>query len=271
MGSVGKIEQLQGRESKWHPLSELVPTGKGPLVPPMVTKKPKGLGLGLEALLGPKVSEAPATELPSVLKHEQLQAGKYQPRTRMDEGSLYELAESIKAQGIMQPILVRPISANGSATYEIIRQRLQTHGAALRERMTRLDARRQEVFGAIESKLLQSDRITTAHNCVPRDMVQLGQGRFLFGFNVVFGLKKEIELADVFAAYQRDATEGSFKETDLDFLADKTFLTDFRRLYHVYARAAFAKFSLIGGHLYFVFQVGAGANDIAVFKWAFNG
>ncbi len=37
MGSVGKIEQLQGRESKWHPLSELVPTGQGPLVPPMVT------------------------------------------------------------------------------------------------------------------------------------------------------------------------------------------------------------------------------------------
>jgi len=59
----------------------------------MATKKPKGLGLGLEALLGPKVSEAPATELPSVLKLEQLQAGKYQPRTRMDEGSLYELAE----------------------------------------------------------------------------------------------------------------------------------------------------------------------------------
>jgi ParB family chromosome partitioning protein len=83
----------------------------------MVTKKPKGLGLGLEALLGPKVSEAPATELPSVLKLEQLQAGKYQPRTRMDEGSLYELAESIKAQGIMQPILVRPVASGG---YEII-------------------------------------------------------------------------------------------------------------------------------------------------------
>ncbi|WP_457417752.1 ParB/RepB/Spo0J family partition protein [Roseateles sp. P5_E7] len=86
----------------------------------MVTKKPKGLGLGLEALLGPKVSDAPATDLPSVLKLEQLQAGKYQPRTRMDEGSLYELAESIKAQGIMQPILVRPISPNGGVSYEII-------------------------------------------------------------------------------------------------------------------------------------------------------
>ncbi len=89
----------------------------------MATKKPKGLGLGLEALLGPKVSDTPAAErdgTPSSLKLEQLQAGKYQPRTRMDEGSLYELAESIKSQGIMQPILVRPITPNGGASYEII-------------------------------------------------------------------------------------------------------------------------------------------------------
>jgi ParB family transcriptional regulator, chromosome partitioning protein len=89
----------------------------------MVTKKPKGLGLGLEALLGPKVSDTPAPErdgTPSTLKLEQMQAGKYQPRTRMDEGSLYELAESIKAQGIMQPILVRPIAPSGAVAYEII-------------------------------------------------------------------------------------------------------------------------------------------------------
>ena len=89
----------------------------------MATKKPKGLGLGLEALLGPKVSDTPAPErdgMPSTLKLEQLQAGKYQPRTRMDEGSLYELAESIKGQGIMQPILVRPITPNGAVSFEII-------------------------------------------------------------------------------------------------------------------------------------------------------
>ena len=87
----------------------------------MVTKKPKGLGMGLEALLGPKVSEAPAAArddgTPSTLKLAQLQPGKYQPRTRMDEGSLYELAESIKSQGIMQPVLVRPVGPN---RYEII-------------------------------------------------------------------------------------------------------------------------------------------------------
>jgi ParB family chromosome partitioning protein len=85
----------------------------------MVTKKPKGLGLGLEALLGPKVSDsAPAPDLhPTRLPLQQLRAGRYQPRTRMDEGSLYELAESIKSQGVMQPILVRPVGASG---YEII-------------------------------------------------------------------------------------------------------------------------------------------------------
>lgn len=159
----------------------------------------------------------------------------------------------------------------GGAAYEIIRQRLQAHGAALRERMARLDARRREVFGAIEAKLLQSDRVTTVHNCVPRDMVQLGAGRFLFGFNVHFGLKQEIELGDVFAAFQRDPESGAFREADLDFLRDKAFVTDFKRLYHVYARAAFSKFSLIEGMLYGVFQIGAGAGDIAVFKWAFNG
>jgi ParB family chromosome partitioning protein len=91
----------------------------------MVTKKPKGLGLGLEALLGPRVQDNPAAAAaapapegaPSTLALDLLQAGKYQPRTRMDEGSLYELAESIKAQGVMQPILVRPI---GGGRYEII-------------------------------------------------------------------------------------------------------------------------------------------------------
>ena len=91
----------------------------------MVTKKQKGLGRGLEALFDgagdftdavPTVSGAP-TSL-SVLH---MQAGKYQPRTRMDEGALAELAASIKAQGLMQPILVRPIGqSNGITRYEII-------------------------------------------------------------------------------------------------------------------------------------------------------
>ena len=109
----------------------------------MVTKKPKGLGRGLEALLSPKVAEAASPDAqdnarnatPSALPLTELVAGMYQPRTRMDEGALYELAESIKAQGIMQPILVRRLSeqkqpfaqagqaqqaTDSIATYEII-------------------------------------------------------------------------------------------------------------------------------------------------------
>ena len=65
----------------------------------MASAKPKGLGRGLEALLGPKVSEASpaaASDAPSTLPLTALVPGQYQPRTRMDEGALYELAESIR-------------------------------------------------------------------------------------------------------------------------------------------------------------------------------
>ena len=98
----------------------------------MVTKKPKGLGRGLQALLGPTVGEsanvlengagsANSPGQPASLLLSDLVAGQYQPRTRMDEGALYELAESIKVQGIMQPILVRRLSSGANdGKYEII-------------------------------------------------------------------------------------------------------------------------------------------------------
>ena len=88
----------------------------------MATKKNKGLGQGLEALLGPKVIDAPAAnDHPHELKLGDMVPGQYQPRTRMDEGALYELAESIKSQGIMQPILVRRLSqGKHTGKYEII-------------------------------------------------------------------------------------------------------------------------------------------------------
>jgi len=92
----------------------------------MATKKLKGLGMGLDALLGGSDAFAETVPnlpgFPNALALDLLQAGKYQPRTRMDEGALTELAASIKAQGVMQPILVRPINASngGVIKYEII-------------------------------------------------------------------------------------------------------------------------------------------------------
>jgi len=104
----------------------------------MVTKKPKGLGRGLSALLGPAVSEAAASAeiapagAPSTLRLDELVAGQYQPRIHMDEGALYELAESIKAQGIMSPILVRQLKQGQAAgKYEIIAGERRFRAAAL--------------------------------------------------------------------------------------------------------------------------------------------
>jgi len=77
----------------------------------------KGLGRGLEALLGGDTLPSENVGNLTTLPVGNLQPGKYQPRTRMDAGSLEELAASIKAQGLMQPITVRPI---GGGKHEII-------------------------------------------------------------------------------------------------------------------------------------------------------
>ncbi|MCW5301014.1 ParB/RepB/Spo0J family partition protein [Herbaspirillum lusitanum] len=91
----------------------------------MATKKSKGLGRGLDALLGGSSDmtedEPVVAGSPSVMAVTELQAGKYQPRSRMDEGALNELAASIKEQGLLQPILIRAIGQkNGKDIYEII-------------------------------------------------------------------------------------------------------------------------------------------------------
>ncbi len=81
--------------------------------------KMKGLGRGLDALLAG--NESPGREQQRTLPVGRLQPGKYQPRTRMDNASLEELAASIRAQGLMQPILVRPIQSRSSEErYEIV-------------------------------------------------------------------------------------------------------------------------------------------------------
>lgn len=87
----------------------------------MATRK-KGLGRGLDELLGEdsnSLQNLTKNDTPTELPLKSLQAGRYQPRTQMDEQALADLAQSILAQGIMQPILVRPLS-NKKGKYEII-------------------------------------------------------------------------------------------------------------------------------------------------------
>jgi ParB family transcriptional regulator, chromosome partitioning protein len=84
-----------------------------------MSMKMKGLGRGLDALLAGNEVERKKDQ-PGVLPVDTLQPGKYQPRTRMDASSLEDLAASIKAQGIMQPILVRKLADGSAGKYEII-------------------------------------------------------------------------------------------------------------------------------------------------------
>lgn len=79
--------------------------------------KVKGLGRGLDALLANDIEESKSTEALRTLEVAQLQPGKYQPRSHMDDAALQTLAESIKSQGVMQPILVREVAPD---RYEII-------------------------------------------------------------------------------------------------------------------------------------------------------
>ena len=154
------------------------------------------------------------------------------------------------------------------STYEIIRNRLEGYGSELRERLSQLDESRREVFGSITTQLVNTQRITTSNNCVPRDIVPVGDC-FIFGYNVHLGLRSETSLQDVFAIHRFDGTE--FHSTSLDLLEDARFQEDFRQLYKYYKNTTFSKFQLIGPHLYMVFQVGKSETDVKSFKWVCDG
>lgn len=93
----------------------------------MVVLKKKGLGRGLEALLGDKPQKETSTDI-NRLPLTSLQAGKYQPRQKMEASALQELAESIREQGVMQPLLVRLVE---TGKYEIIAGERRFRAAAL--------------------------------------------------------------------------------------------------------------------------------------------
>ena len=73
--------------------------------------RPKGLGRGLDALLSGGDETRASNDALQMLAVDRIRPGKYQPRTRMDETSLAELADSIREQGVMQPVLVRTVDA----------------------------------------------------------------------------------------------------------------------------------------------------------------
>lgn len=165
----------------------------------------------------------------------------------------------------------KPVAAESQlerSTYEIIRNRLESHASELRNRMEQLNGLRRDVFGSIPTELIGTERINTANNCVARDIVSVGN-RLLFGYNVHIGLRTETKLEDVFSVYH--GQEDHFVQESLELLEQPNFEHDFKQLYKYYKDTFFNKFQVIGPYLYFVFQVGKTSKDIKCFKFLIEG
>ncbi|HEU5470774.1 MAG TPA: DNA repair ATPase [Actinophytocola sp.] len=159
-----------------------------------------------------------------------------------------------------------------AGTYEVLRSRLAEQAAELAARAETLNARRLEVFGRAELRLVGHERIRTEHNCVPRDIVSVG-GLMLFGYNVFIGLKPETTVADVFSLHRfgRDGEAFRFDVSaagDLPgLLGDAQFRRDFAELYRYYRQARLHHLRRVDGLLLAVFQTGPTIADIKVLRW----
>lgn len=151
-----------------------------------------------------------------------------------------------------------------SGAYEIIRNRLDAQAGELQQRLQQLNRARKEVFGAIETQLIATDRINTTNYCMARDIVAIGK-HCIFGYNVQVGLRSGIQLKDVFSIYE--FKDQHFVEKDLRMLNNEKFHTDFKNLYRYYKDAYFARFSQRGAYLYMVFHLTKQGDDFKTFKW----
>ncbi|MDB2428836.1 DNA repair ATPase [Akkermansiaceae bacterium] len=156
--------------------------------------------------------------------------------------------------------------------YEVIRARLEKGSTELQARMGRLNEQRQEVFGSVETALVSTERVSTEHSCVPRDIIAIGHNRFLFGYNIQFGLKTTTSIEDVFNVYDYDQESHTFSPVPVEeVLSDPAFLDDFKYLYKYYRQAVFLKFMVIGPNLYMGLRIGKTIADLKAFKWLMKG
>ncbi|WP_439377233.1 DNA repair ATPase [Amycolatopsis lexingtonensis] len=159
-----------------------------------------------------------------------------------------------------------------AGTYDVLRVRLAAQAAELAKRADELNARRVEVFGSAQLALVGTERIRTANNCVPRDIVAV-DGRMLFGYNVFIGLKPETAIDDVFSLQRFSRDEDAFRFDDVsndelpELLRDEQFGRDFGELYRYYRQAKLLQLRRLDGKLLAVFQIGPRTEDIRVLRW----
>lgn len=155
--------------------------------------------------------------------------------------------------------------------YEVIHKRLTEQGSELSKKVNELNNKREEAFGSTSIEVLGSARIRTENNCIPRDIVCVGD-LYLFGYNVYIGLKTETKVSDVFALYrqrnQDDILELDHVQFEGTFLDDPKFVADFQELYQYYKDSKLVQLRRgIKGKLLAIFQTGSAITDQKVFRW----
>jgi hypothetical protein len=159
--------------------------------------------------------------------------------------------------------------AEGGA-YEVLQQRLREQGQQLRTKADALNAARLAQFGSSKMEVIGRMRIRTEHNCVARDIVQVGDFLVL-GYNVFIGLKKETRIEDVFSLYR--LTEGPdgydvvAAEMAGSFLADPVFVKEFAELFAYYKNTRLLQLVVRDQKLLAAFQIGERLEDMRVFRW----
>ncbi|MGW5681415.1 DNA repair ATPase [Nonomuraea sp. NPDC003754] len=154
-----------------------------------------------------------------------------------------------------------------AGTYEVLRNRLSVQARELARAAEAVNEERLKVFGGAELRLIGTERIRTENNCVPRDIVSVGD-LMLFGYNVFIGLKPETAVDDVFSVHRfsRDGDAFRFDAEQLGALSDPAFRKDFAELYRYYKETRLLQLRRLEGKLLAVFQTGP--SDLRVLRWA---
>ncbi|MEV4891431.1 DNA repair ATPase [Nonomuraea sp. NPDC055795] len=157
-----------------------------------------------------------------------------------------------------------------AGTYEVLRNRLQSQAKLLAQAAEAVNDERLKVFGGAELTLLGTERIRTGNNCVPRDIVSVGEV-MVFGYNVFIGLKPETAVDDVFSVHRftRDGEAFRFDPAQWEALTDPAFQKDFAELYRYYKETRLQTLRRVEGKLLAVFQTGP--SDSKVLRWDLSG
>lgn len=161
-----------------------------------------------------------------------------------------------------------PSPANLDAgTYEVVRKRLDGVAAELLSEVNALNERRLAVFGASATTLLATEHIRTEHNCVPRDLVIVGD-RLVLGYQVHLGLKSTTGVGDVFTevAYRDNA----FHPVERSLFTGAAFDKDFAEVFQYYKDARLLQLKRTDTQVLAAFQTGQKLSDLRVLRWALS-